>query len=60
MPSNNHPAEIFGYPIDNASREAQQDRQRYWCPFMSRVCSKTSRLLDLNVRLHARLKLNFS
>ncbi|MFZ2421448.1 MAG: NotI family restriction endonuclease [Anaerolineae bacterium] len=46
MPSNNHPAEIFGYPIDNVSHEAQQDRQRYWCPFMSRVCSKTSRLLD--------------
>jgi len=46
MPSNNRPAEIFGYPLDNGSSEAQQCRQRSWCPFVDRACNKTSRLLD--------------
>lgn len=40
------PAEIFGYPIWNQSAEAQKDRERYWCPFLNRLCDKKSRLID--------------
>lgn len=42
----NRPAEIFGYPIGSRSEQAQKDRARYWCPFLNRRCSKTSRLID--------------
>jgi len=46
-PSANHrPAEIFGYPMDNASEEAQQIRERHWCPFVNDRCNKKSRLID--------------
>lgn len=40
------PAEIFGYPIENASTAAQDARDRRWCPFMDRRCDKKSRLID--------------
>lgn len=40
------PAEIFGYPIGNHSREAQEIREKHWCPFMNRPCNKKSRLID--------------
>lgn len=42
----NRPAEIFGYPIWNRSREAQDVRKRHWCPFLDRRCDKKSRLID--------------
>jgi hypothetical protein len=42
----NRPAEIFGYPIWNRSREAQDVRKRHWCPFWGRRCDKKSRLID--------------
>ncbi len=40
------PAEIFGYPIGNRSEEAQNARERHWCPFLDRHCDKKSRLID--------------
>lgn len=42
----NRPAEIFGYPFWNRSEEAQDARERHWCPFGDRHCDKKSRLLD--------------
>jgi len=42
----NRPAEIFGYPIGNQSEEAQDVRERHWCPFVDRRCNKKSRLID--------------
>lgn len=42
----NRPAEVFGYPIGNQSEEAQDIRERHWCPFVDRRCSKKSRLID--------------
>jgi hypothetical protein len=42
----NRPAEIFGYPIWNQSKEAQNVRERHWCPFLDRRCNKKSRLID--------------
>jgi len=42
----NRPAEIFGYPIWNQSKEAQDVRERHWCPFINRSCDKKSRLID--------------
>jgi hypothetical protein len=41
----NRPAEIFGYPIWNHSEEAQNIRERHWCPFLDRRCDKKSRLI---------------
>lgn len=43
----NRPAEIFGYPLWNQSREAQDARERHWCPFWDRPCKKKSRLIDI-------------
>lgn len=40
------PAEVFGYPICNQSKEAQDARERHWCPFLDRRCDKKSRLID--------------
>jgi restriction endonuclease NotI len=40
------PAEVFGYAIENNSPEAQRDRQRHWCPFVGKQCSKKSRDID--------------
>lgn len=42
----NRPAEIFGYPIWNGSEEAQDIRNRNWCPFQDKLCNKKSRLID--------------
>ena len=42
----NRPAEVFGYPIDDGSDEAQQIRGRHWCPFVGDLCNKKSRLID--------------
>jgi hypothetical protein len=43
--SSHFPVEIFGYPIDNSSIEAQQTRSKYWCPFMDKKCDKKSRII---------------
>ena len=41
-----YPAEIFGYPIENKSKVAEQVRKEYLCPFSNKErCSKQSRLL---------------
>lgn len=42
---NNRPAEIFGYPVENRSIEAEAARQQHICPFMEQTCDKKSRLL---------------
>ena len=44
--SGNRPAEIFGYPIRNRSRAAEDARRRHHCPFMEKQCDKKSRLID--------------
>ena len=44
--SGNRPAEIFGYPVRNRSRAAENARRRHRCPFMGRQCDKKSRLID--------------
>jgi hypothetical protein len=44
--SGSRPAEIFGYPTDNVSEEAQQTREQHWCPFVNQICNKKSRLID--------------
>lgn len=44
--SGSHLAEIFGFPINNRSDEAEEARQRHWCPFTDSRCVKQSRLLD--------------
>ena len=38
----NHPAEIFGYSVTDRSTEAENARQRYWCPFVDELCDKYS------------------
>ena len=43
--SGNRPAEIFGYPIDDKTDEAQRIRKKHWCPFMDSRCDKDSRLI---------------
>jgi len=30
--------ELFGYPLEDQSLEAQQCRRSAWCPFMGREC----------------------
>ncbi|MBI1741564.1 hypothetical protein HYR54_00670 [Candidatus Acetothermia bacterium] len=40
-----HPAEIFGHPPDVTSAQAQDDRRKYWCPFVNQKCNKQSRLI---------------
>ena len=42
----NRPAEIFGYPFWNQSKEAKEARERHWCPFLNRLCDKKSRLIE--------------
>ncbi|MEW6586697.1 MAG: NotI family restriction endonuclease [Nitrospirota bacterium] len=42
----NRPAEIFGYHFSDISIEAAQARKNRWCPFIERLCSKRSRLID--------------
>jgi len=41
-----YPAEIFGYPIENISKDAQDYRIKYLCPFTDEQCSKLSRLIN--------------
>jgi hypothetical protein len=43
--SGNRPAEIFGYPIWNKSKEAQRVRKEHWCPFVNARCNKRSQLI---------------
>ena len=43
----NRPAEVFGYPIWDTTDAALDARQRHWCPFQDRVCTKKSRLLNI-------------
>ena len=41
-----YPAEIFGYPVENKSKVAEQIRKSHLCPFSNKdTCSKQSRLL---------------
>jgi hypothetical protein len=42
-----HPSEVFGYPIEVRSAQAQDHRARHWCPFMDRRCDKQSRLVSV-------------
>ena len=42
----NRPAEIFGYPLHDRTKAAQNARQRYRCPFRGQPCDKKSRLID--------------
>jgi hypothetical protein len=46
-PIADRPAEVFGYFIGDGTDSAVDARQRHWCPFQGRVCTKTSRLLDI-------------
>ena len=46
MPTGNRPAEVFGYPIENHSEQANQIREKHWCPFVDQECNKRSRLLN--------------
>ena len=40
------PAEIFGYPVENRSDEAQDARRQHRRPFREERCKKKSRLID--------------
>jgi len=41
-----YPAEIFGYPVENKSKDAEQIRKGHLCPFSNKaICTKQSRLL---------------
>jgi len=41
-----YPAEIFGFPVENKSKEAENIRRNHQCPFNNNnKCSKQSRLL---------------
>jgi len=39
-------AEVFGFPLNSRSAEAEEARRRHWCPFTHSRCAKQSRLLD--------------
>lgn len=41
----NRPGEVFGHSIYDFSPEAQSDRKKHWCPFVSAQCDKKSRLI---------------
>jgi hypothetical protein len=41
-----YPSEIFGFPYSNHSPIAIQNRERFWCPFVNKVCYKKSRLIE--------------
>lgn len=41
-----HPSEVFGYPVDVKSPQAQMTRGKHWCPFMDKRCDKQSRLVS--------------
>ena len=40
-----YPAEVFGFPVDNRSREAEKSRRQHRCPFVAATCNKQSRLI---------------
>lgn len=40
-----YPAEVFGYPVEIRSAEAENSRRRHCCPFVGDVCNKRSRLV---------------
>lgn len=44
--SGSRPAEVFGYPLMNRSKTAENVRSRHQCPFQDRTCNKKSRLID--------------
>jgi len=46
MTQGKRPAEIFGYPIGNHSKEARNAHAEHWCPFMNCRCKKKSRLIS--------------
>jgi len=41
-----NPAEIFGFPPSNRSKEAEEMRNAGKCPFTGEKCTKESRLLN--------------
>lgn len=41
-----YPAEVFGFPVENRSAEAEAVRQQHQCPFVNAPCSKKSRLVS--------------
>jgi hypothetical protein len=42
-----YPSEIFGYTLDDKSKDAINSRKKYMCPFVGNAkCSKLSRLLN--------------
>ena len=40
-----NPNEIFGFPVENKSREAKDARKKYYCQFSEDKCDKQSRLI---------------
>jgi len=40
-----YPAEVFGFPVENRSAEAEAVRQQHQCPFVNAPCNKKSRLI---------------
>jgi len=45
-PESHNPAEIFGFPPSNRSKEAEEVRNAGKCPFTGEKCTKESRLLN--------------
>ena len=41
-----YPAEIFGFPVEIRSPEAEAGRQQHQCPFVNALCNKKSRLIS--------------
>ncbi len=41
-----YPSEIFGWELRNLTPEAEEMRNKYWCPFHGSQCFKQSRLID--------------
>lgn len=41
-----YPAEVFGFPVENRSPEAEAVRQQHHCPFVNELCNKKSRLVS--------------
>jgi hypothetical protein len=42
-----YPSEIFGCYFENITREADDMRKKFWCPFHESKCFKQSRLVDI-------------
>ena len=41
-----YPAEVFGFPVEIRSHEAEAVRQQHHCPFVNTPCNKKSRLVS--------------